>query len=137
MYLFSTVSASKDFSETVALSIYLVISVHISHVKPCKCVASAGSFHEDFSDIQRPPSFCLRGTYHSIASSAALARSNPLFTLPALPRILESFLILPLSPVFSGSKSSGMLRCSLRGGRSVPLVVSVALLCLSSSAVSF
>lgn len=40
-------------------SVCLVISVHFSHLKPCTCLATAGSFHKDFnSSVMYKEPFC-------------------------------------------------------------------------------
>lgn len=118
--------------KTVVQCVYLVILVHFSCLKPCMYLATAEAFHQDFNSsamYKEPlPFVCVELHLLSL-----FVPNPPFLWYPGF----QSFLIHPLNSVFSEPKNSGMHPCSWRGGHSLPLIVSVALLWLCNSAVSF
>lgn len=123
--------------KSVVQCVYSVILVHFSCLKPCICLATAGAFHKDFNSsavYKEPlPFVCVEFTTHPLHLLSLFVPNPPCPCYPGF----QSFLIHPLNSVFSEPKSSGMHPYSRRGGHSLPLIVSVALLWLSNSAVSF
>lgn len=134
-YLFSTALASGAFQKKCGLvclfsNLGAFFSPETMYVfSICRSISQG---LQQLSSVRRTSSFCLLGTYHSLTSSAV-----PVPNPPSWATQVFSFLIHPLNSIFSEPKSSAMHPYSRCGGHSLPLIASVALLWLSSSAVTF
>lgn len=136
-YLFSTVPASGTFHKkcgSVCLfsNLGAFFSPETMYVfSNCRNISR---WLQQLSNVQRASSFCLCGIYtHSLHLLSLFVPNPPFLCYPDF----QSYLIHLLKYVFSEPRSSDMHPYSWCGSHSLPLIVLVTLLWLSSSAVFF
>lgn len=123
--------------KSVVQCVYSVILVHFSCLKPCICLATAGAFYKDFNSsamYKEPlPFVCVELTTHPLHLLSLFVPNtrNACAT--------QAFRVFSFTLSTHSSLNQRVLVCILTldvGGHSLPLIVSVALLWLSNSAVS-
>lgn len=136
-YLFSTVPASGTFQKKCGLMCLFSNLGAFFSPETMYVFSNCSSLHEDFNSSamykEPPPFVCVEFTAHSLNLLSLFVPNPPFLCYPDF----QSFLISLPNSVFSEPRSSDMHLYSWYGDHSLPLIVSVTLLWLSTSAVSF